>query len=320
MRILLDSHSFFPEVDGVAVRYMAHARSLKELGHEVHLLTLEPELDADLLADVDGAWVLDKWEAVFYNIKTLPEMSPINFLRICRAFWRVRPDVVHVTQDTALPFFMVAAIIFNTPVVVAFHTDCMHALHKVGAPQWFIDIFNFVSSTSAAGSNALMAVTPSFRDKIQSQGYSLVETVWGPMVNPAIFHPGCRSAALREKLSFGHPGDFLLTYCGRIAPEKNVGFVVEAVRRLRAEGHRDVRLALVGAGAASEEFVPMHGEEESGVYFVEGFVAQSYIAQVYASACGAQRDLCGAGRGAAGEGGGAGERGGSVGRTCQREE
>ena len=43
LRVLLYSHSLPPWVDGVSTRMTSHLQLLREEGHQVHALTIEPE-------------------------------------------------------------------------------------------------------------------------------------------------------------------------------------------------------------------------------------------------------------------------------------
>ena len=64
-------------------------------------------------------------------------------------------------------------------------------------------------------------------------------------VDTGVFHPGQRDAGLRVRLGLP-PETRLLVYAGRFTPQKKLGVLIEAVRRL---GH-PYHLLLVGAGNA----------------------------------------------------------------------
>src|SRR5262249_31620246 len=72
--------------------------------------------------------------------------------------------------------------------------------------------------------------------------------IWSRGVDAELFHPRHRDPELRRSLGLG-PSDPLLLYVGRIAPEKNIPALLEAVARLRqSPGGARLRLVLVGAG------------------------------------------------------------------------
>ena len=69
--------------------------------------------------------------------------------------------------------------------------------------------------------------------------------LWPQGVDARRFHPGNASVEWRERLSGGHPEDWLLLYVGRLAPEKGI-------ERLKSILHEvsGTRLAVVGDGPA----------------------------------------------------------------------
>ncbi|QJD98661.1 glycosyltransferase family 1 protein [Massilia forsythiae] len=70
-------------------------------------------------------------------------------------------------------------------------------------------------------------------------------------IDSGVFHPRRRDAALRRRLGL-RDGTRLLVYAGRVTPEKKLGVLAEAVRKLGGRYH----LLLVGAGGAAGSALP----------------------------------------------------------------
>jgi phosphatidylinositol alpha 1,6-mannosyltransferase len=99
--------------------------------------------------------------------------------------------------------------------------------------------------------------------------------LWRRGVDTARFHPRYRSAAWRESIGV-QPGEVLLLYVGRLATEKRIELLAEALDELTG-----VRLALVGDGPAR----PALERRFAGrpVHFA-GFLRDEALVTAYASA------------------------------------
>ena len=71
---------------------------------------------------------------------------------------------------------------------------------------------------------------------------------WHRGIDTDRFQPGLRDTAMRERLSGGHPNDFIALYVGRIAKEKGVEQLREPLANMPG-----VRLAMVGGGPEYEQ-------------------------------------------------------------------
>jgi glycosyltransferase involved in cell wall biosynthesis len=82
----------------------------------------------------------------------------------------------------------------------------------------------------------------SVREDLRRHGFQRVRW-WRRGIDTELFSPGPRTAAMRERLTGGHPHEFLLLNVGRQAPEKGLEQLREHVCH-----ETGVRLALVGGG------------------------------------------------------------------------
>jgi glycosyltransferase involved in cell wall biosynthesis len=287
-RILIYSHSLPPWVDGVSTRFKAHLRLLQEAGHECHVVTIEEALCKDVRASCASVTTVDATCLYWYPAKRFPDLTLCNLARVWRACVASRAQVLHVTMCPSLPLFFICARALNIPLMVSVHTDTVTLLDKCQQPAWCVAAVKCLEPLGTWFADATYTVSPSYSAILRQRGIRCLGVTWGGYANPAVFHPGRRgegqaaAGGWRNVLSFNHPNDFILITAGRVSPEKDIGFLVELVRRARAGGLK-VRLAIIGDGPAASEFAPLHGLESSGVWFVPRFLKQTELAEVYAS-------------------------------------
>ena len=289
-RILIYSHSLPPWVDGVSTRFRAHIRMLKEEGHEVHLMTIEPQLCESVQKHAASpAALLDSTHLYWYPAKRFPDLTWKNLATVYGACVRSRAQVMHVTMCPSLPLFFICSYLLNIPVVVSVHTDSVTLLGKCDCWWPVVRLVKMMEPLGTWFADATFTVSPSYAGILMQRGIQCLDVTWGGYANPVVFNPERaidettgKPTPWREKLTFGHPDEFVLAYAGRVSPEKDIGFLVNLVKGFRDRGH-GVWLALIGDGPAAEEFKPLHGDPAHGVWFVPGFLPQKELAQVYAS-------------------------------------
>ena len=136
-------------------------------------------------------------------------------------------------------------------------------------------------------------VSQTYRRK-QAEGIALHgrcfhSVCWGAMVDRQVFSPETISAdaraALRSKLTFGRPDDFLLVYAGRISAEKGLDFCVELLRQTKI---KHLCFAIIGAGPQEAALAVLHGQRlgkaDNMVHCVPEFVGQPQVAAAYCAA------------------------------------
>lgn len=185
------------------------------------------------------------------------------------------PDVVHVVSPSLLSLWAVRyARRRGVPCVGSFHTDfasCLafYGLAGLEALTWKLlrALYNQLAVTFAPSRHVAA--------RLGTGGVANVE-LWRRGVDLAKFSPLLRDDALRRRA--GAADAPLLLFVGRLCREKNLPFLVAAVRELERRGCR-FRLALVGDG-------PLRAELEALLpnAFFAGVVHGLELARWYASA------------------------------------
>lgn len=267
MRIALVCETFLPDVNGVTTTLCRLLEHLQREGHEA--LLFAPHDAPAAYAGVPIVHLGGVPLPMYPEVKLTPPQPGLT-----AQLRRFKPDLVHLVG----PAVMGAAVPtiarrMRLPLVASYHTDfAAYSRHYgVGFLQsavngWLRWIHN----------RCLLTLCPSTytRDSLRSSGFRRLR-IWGRGVDTERFHPRHRSAAFRAAAGL-RPGEALLLYVGRLAAEKRVDLLPEAI-----QGLPGVRLVLVGDGPYRAELerrcqgLPVH---------FTGYLKGQELAEAYASA------------------------------------
>jgi glycosyltransferase involved in cell wall biosynthesis len=192
-----------------------------------------------------------------------------------RAF---QPTLVHAATPLGIGLAgRAAARALGVPLVSSYHTSLTaYARHyRLGAlvePGWrFLRWFH-------AGALRTYCPTRAVASELAARGFPRL-AIWGRGVDTARFSPAHRSEAFRARLGVRR-GEVLATYVGRLAAEKDLDVLLDAMRLLGPPERSGIRLVLVGEGpheAACRARAP------AGTVFT-GRLEGGALAEAYASA------------------------------------
>jgi glycosyltransferase involved in cell wall biosynthesis len=240
LRVAVFTETFLPKIDGIVSILTLMLRRLQEQGHQVILFGPDGGPEEYAGAEIVG---VGGPPLPFY-----PELK-INLPRpfVYRRLRDFRPDIVHVVNPFFLgPFGLLFARRLGVPTLASFHTDvARYATHYgwgFGAPLLWAYMRNIhnVADVNLCPSTAV-------RSDLIRQGFKRVRW-WRRGIDTELFTPGARDAAMRARLTEGHPEDFLVINVGRQSPEKGLKALREAICT-----QPGVRLALVGGGPSHKE-------------------------------------------------------------------
>ena len=239
LRVAFFTDTWYPSRNGVVTSTDTFRRELIELGHDVQIFApAAPETPRE-------PGVTRVASVPFPAEKNCRVALPFPRSLLVR-FARSRYDVIHTQTPFGLGMWGAAlARMFRRPLVHTYHTFFAEYAHylkmrpEVGRA--------FVAQYSRLYCNRCQAiVVPSatFIDILRSYRIGAhIEVIPTGVRQPATLME--RSVA-RAQLEIS-PGETLLLYVGRLAREKSIDFLLEAVRRLLDEGLR-ARFVLVGDG------------------------------------------------------------------------
>ena len=245
-------------MSGYNTRFRNTIAQLRAMGCEVLVVTTGKGVSlpgVDFYAGVDppsefaGARVLG---AASFGCPAYWQV-PLSFALEPRIFDEVRrfgADLIHCTSPGAMcGAAWLYAKVLNKPLIFSYHTHVPAYLPKYGL-GWLSGAVWGAIKLFHRSATLTIAASASLGDTLVAHGASPAHATktWRPAVDAELFHPRWRSAAMRSRLSGGHPEDPLLVYVGRVGAEKNIGFLGAVLAANPA-----ARLAIVGDGPARAE-------------------------------------------------------------------
>ena len=269
MKIAIVTETFLPSVDGVVTRLRHAVERFTELGHEV--MVIAPELG---VTEHAGARVVGIRPVTlpFYKHRrfTLPTPTVDGIIR------GFHPDVVHAAQPVLLASSgAFAAKRQRIPLVASYHTHIPRYLVLYRAWSWGKPAVWCQIKRNHALADVNIATSETMRAELAEKGLPNLHVVRRG-VDTQTFHPRFASAAMRERLTQGHPEKKLLVFVGRLAAEKEIHTL-----RPMMERRDDVALAIVGDGPYRRE-LEQHFAGTATLF--PGFMEGEELASAFASA------------------------------------
>lgn len=275
LRIAVVTETYPPEVNGVAMSAGRFVEGLLRLGHCIQLVRPRQGSDDAPAAEANLHAMLVRGVPIprYQHLKMgLPARKALL------AQWRIqRPDVVQIVTEGPLGWSALsAARALRLPVVTEYHTnfDAYSAYYGLG---WLKRSVTAYLRRFHNRSDLTLVPTRAMQHLLLRAGYRTVGVV-ARGVDTTLFDPNRRSAALRESWGAGDD-DLVVTHVGRLAPEKNLGLLMQAFAAIRHE-RPEARLVLVGDGPARRT---LEMQQPRNVVFA-GLRSGEDLAQHYASA------------------------------------
>jgi 1,2-diacylglycerol 3-alpha-glucosyltransferase len=248
MKVAMFTNTFTPHVGGVARSVQGLVDELRRLGHDV--LVVAPRFDHQ---HEDGAGVVRIPAVQNFNGTdfSIPLPAPLKMAGALKDF---NPDIIHshhpfLLGDTALRL----AASSSVPVVFTHHTRYEQYTHylpgdSAALKHFVIDLVIGYCNLC----NGVVAPSESIADILRSHNVQSPVEVIPTGIDPLFFAKSDRGSP-RRRLEI--PEDaFIVGHVGRLAPEKNLPFLVDAVARFLLQTPK-ARFLLVGEGPAREEML-----------------------------------------------------------------
>ena len=246
MKILFVSDVYFPRVNGVSTSIETFRTNLRELGHTVHLVApdyLIPSLDETGVLRVPARRVPldpeDRFMSYRWVMRHLDKFRSENY------------DIIHV-QTPFVAHYLGTNLsrLLGVPCVETYHTFFEEYLyHYISLLPRKLLRFAAKRFSRHQGNSLDGMVVPShpMLQVLRAYGITTPTEVIATGLSPVSFLPGDR-VAFRQK--FGIPQDRpVLLFVGRVAHEKNIGYLLKVVECVKKEV-ADVLFLIAGEGPA----------------------------------------------------------------------
>lgn len=243
LRVAVVTETYPPEINGVAATISHVVQGLRTRGHALQLV--RPRQDGSEAGADD-----EHYQEVLMRGLPIPRYPQLRMglpaRRALVRLWAVRrPDIVHLVTEGPLGWSALqASAHLRLPVVSDFRTN-FHAYSRHYGVAWLRGpivayLRKFHNRTACT-----MVPTEGLKRELEASGLRRLRVV-ARGVDTELFSPSRRSVALRH--SWGAAPQTPVVLCvGRLAPEKNLGTLLDAYEAMRSE-EPATRLVLVGDG------------------------------------------------------------------------
>jgi 1,2-diacylglycerol 3-alpha-glucosyltransferase len=257
MNICMFTNTYLPHVGGVARSVAFFTEDLRKMGHRV--LVVAPTFPDSEAAPDEGEDLLRVPAIQNFNGSDFSVRIPLPFI-IDEKIDEFQPDVIHSHHPFLLGDAAVrAAYRRKLPLVFTHHTLYEKYTHYVSSESDVMKRLAIHLSTEYANLCArVVAPSESIADLIQKRGVTTPVQVIPTGVDVDFFRSGNGADFRRE---YGIPEDApVIGHLGRLAPEKNLEYLCEAVLQAIHKMDGEARFLVVGAGPSEEQIQEMFKE------------------------------------------------------------
>ncbi len=249
MKICMFTNTYLPHIGGVARSVHFFAQDLRNLNHQV--LVVSPTYSENRNDAAEGDWVLRVPAVQNFNGSDFSVRIPMPFV-IAQGIDAFKPDIVHSHH----PFLMGDAALRtarrkNLPLVFTHHTLYEKYTHYVPLDSESMKKFVIDLSTGYANfCDRVVAPSRSIARLIRKRGVKrpIEEIPTGVDID---FFAGGRRSHFRDR--YGIPENArVVGHLGRLAPEKNLAYLAEAAAEF-IDRQRDTFFLVVGSGPSEEK-------------------------------------------------------------------
>ncbi|CAM8452602.1 RfaG Glycosyltransferase [Candidatus Methylopumilus universalis] len=259
MNILFISDVFFPRVNGVSTSINTFATELKALGHQITLIA--PSYTDE---DKQEEWIV---RVPSHKIYFDPEDRLMNFSKLKALLPWIRDqhfDIIHIhTPFTAHYVGIHFGKKLDIPVVETYHTffeDYLH--HYLPFIPQFISrkLARTISRRQCNAVDGIVSPSKPMLDVLKQYGIKTpAEVVATGLDDSSFANVDGEHFRLSHDIPLTQP---MLLFVGRVAHEKNIGFLLEMHVKL-IKKHPDALLVITGEGPAEESI--KHSIEKLGI-------------------------------------------------------
>jgi glycosyltransferase involved in cell wall biosynthesis len=275
MNILMMTNTYLPFVGGVERSVETFTGEYRRIGHRVIIVAPTFENEPVDEYDVIRVPALQRFNGTDFSVQ-LPVPGVLS-----AALRDFKPDIVHshhpfMIGDSALRI----AAQFSVPLVYTFHTFYERYTHYVPGDSKALK--RFVVALSSGYANLCDRVfAPSFSvaSELRRRGVRSPVDVVPTGIDVEKFNSGERER-FRAELGIER-GCFVLGFVSRIAPEKNMEFLVSAVKSY-LERNDSACFLLVGSGPSQDRVISEFVEERfRGRFFFTGTLIDKQLVDAY---------------------------------------
>lgn len=270
MKIAFFTDTFYPEINGVARTLKRFTDYLTEKGHSVKVFAPENPSEEYVPSHIH------RFKSASFFLYPECRVAFPNYFKIKGELEKFNPDLIHVATPFNLGIMGVyCAKKLKIPLAGSYHTDFdqylqFYDLGLLSSLLWkYMNWFHQPLQKIFVPSHDTMA-------QLTEHGLKNLE-LWPRGVDCELFHPFYDKLAVRKKYSFRK--EYILSYAGRLAPEKSAGLLLEIAKNMPPQIADKVHWLIVGDGPMREQ---LEKEAPANMIFT-GYLKGGQLAEVYSA-------------------------------------
>ena len=296
MKIVMFTDAYWPRVNGVTVSVDSFSKALIKAGHQVLIVCSFYPQGLNVPVSFLNSTEAEEGPGIV-RVPSMPAFitKEDRIAKFNKWYWvfkqveNFNPDIVHINTEMVIAEFgFLYARAHNLPAIYTFHT-----MWEDYSPNYFPMFPPFMVRLVVRGilknifrrSYRVIVPTPQIDEVVHKYASKMKTFLLPTGIEPELFdHHQAESAVFREKLEKHFPGlkgRRVLLFAGRVAREKNIGFLLNILPKILAK-FPDVVLLIVGNGPDLEYYqdeARRAGVEESCVF--TGYIERNDLALTY---------------------------------------
>lgn len=270
MKIAIFTDTYTPQVNGVA-------KTLERLTNYLHRKGIDYTLFAPQnVKDNNENNHVQKLKSIPLAVYPECRLALPNLHFVKKKLEHFQPDLIHV----ATPFTMgllgkYYATKLNIPLVGSYHTDFDAYLSYYKMDFLSPVLWNYLRWFHNSLQKTFVPSLETFKQLKEKQFHHL--NIWSRGVDCNLFNPKGNDAGIRQNYSI--TAKHILTYAGRLAPEKDIETLQSVIAMVNENRANDVHWLIAGDGPLAKE---MKARFNKNVTFT-GYLKPERLAHVYAA-------------------------------------
>ncbi|MGM0874998.1 MAG: glycosyltransferase family 4 protein [Bacillota bacterium] len=270
MRIAIFTDTFAPDVNGVARTLKRFTDHLEANGYEFRVFAPVSTNESRFSSHIH------RFASLPFFLYPECRLALPNMLQVKAELQRFKPDLIHV----ATPFNIGLCGLhyakkLNIPIVGSYHTDFDQYLEYYDL-QFFSKFLWKYMHWFHKPLRKIFVPSNETMEQLKRKGFSNIR-IWGRGVDCSLFHPNYSNQQVREQFQINEK--YILSYVGRLAPEKDIETLMNISLQLPEEIRDQVHWLIVGDGPSKEDMVKKAPENMTFAGYLNGV----NLAKIYAS-------------------------------------
>lgn len=271
MKIAIFTDTFLPDVNGVAKTLGRLTRYLDKTNHSY--IVISPKRSRK----EQGTKQIYLQSSFPFPLYPDCRISVPNKNEIKELLHSFNPDIIHVATAFSIGLCGIRyAKKFDIPLVGSYHTDFDHYLQYYHLPLLSKPLWRYMEWFHQSMARIFVPSTYTF-EQLNKRNFSNIQ-VWERGVDSSIFHPNYSKDQIRQKYNISKK--YILSYVGRLAPEKNMETLCYLINHMSAEFNDQIHWMIVGDGPAKAS---LESQIENNNVTFTGFLPQKRVAEIVAS-------------------------------------